>query len=104
MWSETVFASLFDFLYQNRDFYNAYLDSNEQMFMEKNDFINFINIVGKNNRGDEFAQEEMIYHMAFFAGGLKAIAKSWIKRDCKETPVQMIKIITNEYKKCKILE
>ena len=35
--------------------------------------------------------------MTFFAGGLKALAKSWIKKWCKETPKQMAKIITNEY-------
>lgn len=33
-----------------------------------------------------------------FAGGVKAMAKSWIMRNCQEKPEQMAKILTNEYK------
>ena len=46
-WNEEVFVKLFEFLYLNRDFYKAYLSTNEQTFMEKNDFINFVNIGSK---------------------------------------------------------
>lgn len=98
IWDEQVFVEMFNFLLENKNFYKAYLDTNEQTFMEKNDFVNYLNIVEKYNKSLNFNSSERIYHMAFFAGGLKALCKSWIKTGCKETPEQMAKIITNEYK------
>ncbi len=97
-WTEAVFVKLFEFLYQNRDFYKAYLNTNEQTFMEKNDFVNYIKLISSSTQADKFLFSERVYHMAFFAGGLKALSKAWIKNDCKETPEQMAKILTNEYK------
>jgi len=98
MWDEEVFVKLFRFLYENRDFYKAYLSTNEQTFMEKNDFINYIGILNKNNLDIKFKSDERIYHMAFFAGGLKALSKSWIQTGCKESPEKIAEILTNEYK------
>lgn len=97
IWNEEVFVKLFEFLYQNRDFYKAYLSTNEQTFMEKTDFLNFVNIIESSNKITTFSKNEIFYHMAFFAGGLKAISKSWILTNCKETPQQMAKILYNEY-------
>ena len=98
IWTESVFVELFKFIFDNKDFYRAYLGTNEQTFMEKNDFINFVGIISKNNPHNKFSSNEMVCHMAFFAGGLKAMTKSWIQTGCKETPEQMAKILTNEYK------
>ena len=98
VWDEEVFKSLFEFLYINKDFYNAYLNTNDQPFMERNDFLNFYNVIEKAGNKFSFPDKEIIYHMAFFAGGLKAITKSWMQTGCKETPEQMAKILTNEYK------
>lgn len=95
-WDELVFVKLFEFLLKNKNFYKAYLSTNEQTFMEKNDFVKYIDLMNK-NFSTKYSQDEKLYHMAFFAGGLKAICKSWIQRDCKETPQQMAKIISNEY-------
>ena len=97
VWDEEIFVKLFEFLYQNKDFYKAYLCTNEQTFMEKNDFMSFINIVNSNNIASNYAPTERLYHMAFFAGGIKAMSKSWIMSGCKETPEQMAKILTQEY-------
>lgn len=97
-WTESVFVEMFEFLYANQDFYRAYLSTNEQMFMEKNDFTSFMKIIKSRNQADIFDPSEKIYHMAFFAGGLKALSKSWLSTGCKETPAQMAKILTNEYK------
>lgn len=97
-WENNVFVKLFEFLYKYKNFYKSYLGVNEQTFMERNDFIKFINIVSTNNKGNFLTQNEKLYHMAFFAGGLKALAKSWIQRDCPETPTQMAKILLDEYK------
>lgn len=97
-WDENIFTLLFKFLYDNRHFYNSYLTTNEQTFMEKSDFKSFINIINRNNIAMNYNENERIYHMAFFAGGIKALVKSWISTGCKETPEQMSKILTNEYK------
>lgn len=97
-WTEQIFIKLFQFLLKNESFYKSYLESNEQTFMEVNDFTSFMKIVNRNSDACNFKEEEKIYHMAFFAGGIKALAKSWIKRGCKESPEQMAKILTNEYK------
>lgn len=66
--------------------------------MEKNDFVNYISIVNNSNIADKFRYNEKIYHMAFFAGGIKAMAKTWILNGLKETSVQMSEILFNEYK------
>ena len=38
------------------------------------------------------------YHIEFFRAGLNAIIKKWLNNNCKETPEEMVKIITSEYK------
>lgn len=98
IWDEGVFEKLFVFLYKNKEFYNAYLNTNEQPFMEKSDFLKFFKIISKSQKKEFFSEKEIVYHMSFFAGGLKAICKSWIHTGCKETPQQMARILTNEYK------
>lgn len=97
-WNESVFVKLFEFLLEHKDFYKAYLGTNELTFMEKNDFINFIKLINTTDIANKFDYNERIYHMAFFAGGIKALSKSWIQTGCKESPQQMAKILTNEYK------
>ena len=67
--------------------------------MEKNDFMQYFNNLPKASIA--YSSSDMIYHMAFFAGGIKALAKSWIMRGCKETPEQMSKILKDEYTKTK---
>ena len=98
IWDENVFVEMFEFLLKNKNFYKAYLSTNGQTFMEKNDFKTYIGLVDKFNKSLNFDAQERIYHMAFFAGGLKALCKSWIMNGCKQTPEQMAKILTNEYK------
>lgn len=97
-WNEEIFVQLFKFLKQHEAFYRAYLSTSQQAFMEKSDFKNFIGVVRKNGKDSKFLQSERVYHMAFFAGGLKALAKSWMQTGCKETPEEMARILTNEYK------
>lgn len=97
-WTEEVFVELFEFIFKNRVFYSSYLATNEQTFMEKNDFTKFVDIVNHNVTNIGINSNDKIYHMAFFAGGLKALCKSWLNRNCPETPQQLAKILTNEYK------
>lgn len=97
-WNQQTFIKLFEFLKTNRDFYKSYLKTNSQAFMEKNDFMAFIKTMGTSNQSLVYASDEIIYHMAFFAGGIKAMSKSWIMTGCKESPEKMAQILTNEYK------
>jgi len=39
------------------------------------------------------------YHIEFFRAGLNAIIKKWLNSGCKETPEEMVKILTSEYRK-----
>lgn len=96
-WDGNTFVQLFEFLFENRDFYRAYFIAGERMFMER-DFTQYTNVVRKNNKAIDFDVSEEVYHMAFFAGGLKALAKSWILNGCVQTPEQMAKILTDEYR------
>lgn len=96
-WTNEIFVELFEFLYENRDFYRSYLCANEQMFMEVSDFKNFVGALNDNCNNLGFDETERIYHMAFFAGGIKALVKSWISSGCKETPEQLAQILKNEY-------
>ena len=98
VWNEEVFVKMFEFLLANKDFYNAYLQTNAQTFMEANDFKQYLVMVNRQHIADKFKDSEKVYHMAFFAGGLKAISKAWLMNGCKQTPAEMAKIITDEYK------
>lgn len=97
VWDENVFVKLFEFLLENKAFYKSYLETNEQTFMEKNDFISYTSLSFSNEKIKKFSNSELIYHMSFFAGGLKALSKTWILGGCKETPQEMARILTNEY-------
>lgn len=96
-WDNTVFENMFNFIYENKNFYLAYLTTNEQPFMERNDFIDYCKFSKRIGVKYNYSERETIYHMTFFAGGLKAICKNWLLNGCKETPQQMAKIIKNEY-------
>lgn len=39
------------------------------------------------------------YHIEFFRAGLNAIIKKWLNSGCKETPEEMVEILTSEYTK-----
>ena len=39
------------------------------------------------------------YHIEFFRAGLNAIIKKWLNSGCKESPEQMVEILTSEYRK-----
>lgn len=38
------------------------------------------------------------YHCEFFKAGITAIIKMWLKNNCKESPEEILEIITSEYK------
>ena len=45
-----------------------------------------------------YDNEYIDYHIEFFRAGLNAIIKKWLNNNCKESPEEMVKIITSEYK------
>ncbi|MBR3614557.1 MAG: TetR/AcrR family transcriptional regulator [Clostridia bacterium] len=45
-----------------------------------------------------YNNEFIDYHIEFFRAGLNAIIKKWLNNNCSETPEEMVKIITSEYK------
>ena len=38
------------------------------------------------------------YHIEFFRAGLNAVIKKWLNSGCKESPEEIVEIITSEYK------
>lgn len=42
-------------------------------------------------------REELLYHQEFFNGGLQALLRRWIQRDCKESPEEMYSLLEKEY-------
>ena len=44
-----------------------------------------------------YNNEYIDYHIEFFRAGLNAIIKKWLNNNCKESPEEMVEIITSEY-------
>ena len=98
--SRESFIKLFDFIKINAEFYTAFLTNREGSFMDMNDFKSFIPKMSKDiDVKSDYSENEIIYHMAFFAAGLSAICKAWLMNGMKETPEQMAEILLNEYSK-----
>jgi len=45
-----------------------------------------------------YNNQHIDYHIEFFRAGLNAIIKKWLNSGCKESPEEMVEIITSEYK------
>lgn len=94
--NKDTFTKMFEFLYKNRAFYKAYLESNEETTMERKDFLNYLTLLDKYFVSG-CSKENLVYHATFFAGGIKAMAKAWLFTGCKETSEQMSQILYDEY-------
>lgn len=91
---------MFVFIKEHKEFYIAYIKSEKPSHFEKSSFSTFIDINKRSSKDYENLQgENLIYHMAFFSGGLKAISKVWLLSNCKKSPREMCDLIKNEYKK-----
>ena len=44
-----------------------------------------------------YKNKHIDYHIEFFRAGLNAIIKKWLNSGCKESPEEMVNILTNEY-------
>ena len=99
-YANDCFVKMFEHISNNRDFYKAYLTYSDSSIMEQTDFLKFFNKL--ENDADlrfDYGDNEIIYHMAFFSAGLKAICKVWLNTGLKETPAQMAEIVYKEYSK-----
>lgn len=96
-YTHNTFVQLFEYVKEYKDFYSAYLQQHNA-FMERADFMDFGKKLKKTAfQVVSFTESELMYHMAFFASGLKALCKMWIKTGLKETPEQMAEILYKEY-------
>ena len=96
-YTHDTFIRLFEYLKEHKDFYSAYLSQHDTL-MERTDFLGFNNRLKRSSfKMADFAESELIYHMGFFASGLKAICKIWFLTGLKETPEQMAGILFKEY-------
>lgn len=93
------FVGLFQFLKDNRDFYQAYLKSSGQ----NNMVYSSISESCKKALEPFFHEVEILstreieYHLEFFKAGISAIILYWLNADCLETPQELADIISREY-------
>ena len=87
------FVNFFTFIGQHSDFYYAYLNYGESQTMGRTDFTKYMQIAKQAKM-----QNDIEFHMAFFAGGLQAVCNAWLLSGMKKTPDQMADVIFNEYK------
>ncbi len=92
------FVRLFEFLYKNKDFYRAYLQTGEGSALEKMRFFDDRVDKYRKNPSHGYSGGEFVYHMVFFAGGLKSISKYWLLSGAKESPDTLADYLFNEYK------
>lgn len=97
-YTQQNFIKMFEHIKEHKEFYKAYLTYSDSSLMKEIDFKNFYEKFNSNNKTKNmFSENELIYHMAFFASGINAICKVWLLNGLKETPEQMAKIIEKEY-------
>ena len=86
------FLKLFRHIKDNQIFYKTYFKLNFDLdtsmgFIDNEEVIRFLD-----------STKNLDYHVEFFKAGLNAIIKKWLNNNCKETPEEILEIITNEYK------
>ena len=94
--TKNAFEKMFEFIKANEDFYSAYFE-NSDGYMSGRDFRHFKNLLEKNLDAKK-EYPNLDYHLAFFAGGLQAICKVWIRTGLQETPREMAELLEKEYK------
>ncbi len=85
---------MFQYIYENQILYRIYFQLNPS----------YVELLGSYDQ--ELARQHypgqhaaMIrYHAEFFAAGLTAIIQRWLANGCRETPEEMARIVTSEYK------
>lgn len=94
-----AFEKLFEFVRENKLFYRAYLRFGKESFIERDMYKKF-KMPMQNLAHDKqffYNDVELDYQLRFFGGGLKALFARWLEKDCKETPLQMARILHGQY-------
>ncbi len=85
---------MFQHFYDNQIIYRTY-------FQLSPSYDEMLGIYNKDQAAQHYPGQKdnlVRYHAEFFAAGMTAIIKRWLTNGCKETPEEMVKIITSEYK------
>lgn len=92
------FLKLFKHIKDNQLFYKTFFKLN----FDLDSFMGFID----NNEVMRFlvSNKHIDYHVAFFKAGINAIIKKWLNNGCKESPEEILEVITSEYKGRKVPE
>lgn len=92
------FFQLFTFIFEHKDFYQAYLSANTGNYFITFPSLNPIeNTASVIEAAGIITKQEKEYRMVFFIAGLNAIIRAWLKNDCLETPLEMAEYINQEY-------
>lgn len=97
---ENFLFEMFVFVKEYKEFYKSFLKSHSpsfvapEMLKDQRERLKQVSF----EKGYNYTDDEIDYHLHYFGGGLKAICGRWIQNDCQETPEQMLKIIQDEYK------
>lgn len=84
---------MFQHFYYNQIVYRTYFQLNPS-------YDEMLDIYNKDQAKQHYPGQTdnlMRYHAEFFAAGMTAIIRRWLFGGCKETPAEMVKVITTEY-------
>ncbi|MBR4406726.1 MAG: TetR/AcrR family transcriptional regulator [Clostridia bacterium] len=93
-----AFVEMFTFIKENKYFYKAFLSIPYQTLAETNTKIDVLRNIGEKTNIDKTNNIGIFYRASFFGAGIKEMCRLWIKRDCKESPEDMAKLLLDEYK------
>lgn len=85
------YLNMFKYIKENQIFFETY-------FKLEDISINTITQHDTDMAKKYYDNKYIDYHIEFFRAGLNAIIKKWLNNNCKESPEEMVKIITSEYK------
>lgn len=84
------YLKMFYHIKENQLFYKTY-------FKLKFDAISEIQYYHQELALKYYDNKYIDYHIEFFKAGFNAILKKWLKNNCKESPEEILEILTSEY-------
>lgn len=88
--SSNNFLKLFYYIKENQIFFNTYFKLTYGVETKMGYDLALASLFYNN--------ENIDYHIEFFAGGFNAIIKKWLNEGCKKTPEEINQILIDEYK------
>lgn len=89
--SRSNYLLMFRHIKDNQTFYKTYFKLGFDVNYEISSF-------DKELAFKKFDNKLIEYHMEFFAAGITAIIKKWLKDGCQESPEDIVMVIEEEYK------